>query len=128
MTDAPNGWPDPRKLGVPLHPERDGWHWLSATNSEGETAHFVALWESEEWALPGILSSLDPHEIAAKNTTYLGPCLTPAEVAAREAAAFKRGAEASREQVAHWADAELCDCELADAIRLLPHDLPEDKP
>jgi hypothetical protein len=48
-------------------------------------------------------------------------------VAAREAAAFKRGAEAAREQVAHWADAELCDCELADAIRLLPHDLPEDK-
>jgi hypothetical protein len=87
MTDASNGWPDPSKPGVPPHPERDGSeHWLSATNSEGETAHFVGLWESEEWALPGILSSLDPHEIAAKNTAYLGPCLTPAEVAAALAA------------------------------------------
>jgi hypothetical protein len=35
-----------------------------------------------------------------RDCQYLGPCLTLAEVAAREAAAFKRGAEAMREAAA----------------------------
>ena len=63
-----NGWPG--KPGVPLHPEKDGWHWVH-NNFDGLVIRFwgatfsewdgYPLWMAQEW-------------------TYLGPCLTPDEV------------------------------------------------
>jgi len=70
-----NGWPG--EPGVPLNPERDGWHWVddgaNGTEPRFWSATFAKwdgypLWMAEEW-------------------DYLRPCspddLTPAEVEAR---------------------------------------------
>ena len=76
----PNNWPDPDKPGVPLNPERDGWHWLQ---TGGLT--FPVSWDflAKMWHTSVFLG---PEEI--KNLwQYIGPCLTPDEVAAREQAA-----------------------------------------
>jgi hypothetical protein len=27
-----NNWPDPARPGVPMNPDRDGWHWLTRKN------------------------------------------------------------------------------------------------
>ena len=85
MTDAWDGRPE--------NPERDGWHWVKALSSKETIAlfwtHVVAEWEyGDDW-----LSS----QQASRRYRYLGPCLTPAELAAREADAYQRGQEAMRE-------------------------------
>ena len=103
-----NGWPG--KPGVPLHPEKDGWHWL-------ETEHGLApwrwkenpesiMWESGWEAGDGVIS---PAYFAALGPcAYLGPCLTPDEATAlqaradRNAAGFARvDAEAERDKFLH---------------------------
>jgi hypothetical protein len=110
MTDAPNGWPpearEALEYALASHFSRNRQPHMS-----GDPRARLSTMERRNFddAIHAALAALAPH------------------LAAREAAAFKRGAEASREQVAHWADAELADCELADAIRQIPHDLPEDK-
>lgn len=40
-------WPDPKRPGVPMLPERDGWHWLS--NKPNETL-FLAEWTHEDYS------------------------------------------------------------------------------
>jgi hypothetical protein len=97
-----NGWP--ARPGVPLNPEKIAEHWLATRNGKP----FTAQWEPKyvdgdewEWRIDG---SFDDVEDAARDYTYLGPCLPPAEVAAREAAAWAAGAEAMREMAA-------CACE-----------------
>lgn len=82
-----SGWRD--KPGVPMNPERDGAHWVGNVVREW-------LAEFQMWQ--------DRHGYCVKPETwgvlpYGGPCLTPAELAAREAAAFKRGQEAMRQAV-----------------------------
>ena len=70
MTDTNNTWPG--KPGVPLNPEKDGWHWLSGgCFGELPTPH---LW-SVGWGKVGKWVS-KPDD----NMTYLRPCLTPDEV------------------------------------------------
>jgi hypothetical protein len=118
MTDDNNGWP-----GAPGVPGESGPYVLRRKDG----FEFPAWWSADDhWTLRGG-ARMRAEVLANLGTTLVGPMLTPAEVAARVAAAFTRGAEAGREQVAHWADAELCDRGLADAIRLLPHELPKDK-
>jgi hypothetical protein len=76
MTDN-NGW-----NGVPLNPEEERHHWI--LTSDGEYA--VYLWrpagecERGRWPSAWVydVDDWDPRE-----GTYLGPCLTPAEVDAR---------------------------------------------
>ena len=146
MSD-PNGWPDPTRPGVPLNPERSGWHWLRHPE---DLRPMVAGWDAELHGWPsGALHS--PQGIVDLGYRYLGPALLPAEVAAREAAAYQRGAEAMREKallatesVSEPRDAMPRDMaqrpretlvlaavlatkrEAASAIRALP--IPEDKP
>lgn len=99
MSEDKNGWPG--EPGVPLHPERDGWHWLQF---EGAPKPFPWCWlpatETDPVAAWG---SGDGRELttagAAKRWRYLGPCLTPADLAAERAAA----AEAMREAAADCA-------------------------
>jgi hypothetical protein len=87
MSDAAS-WPDPSRPGVPLNPERDGWHWLIFSNGE----RVCCWWHS---AANGWNSSDDPSgacdyylpEQAAQDHVGCEPCLLPSEVAAREAAA-----------------------------------------
>ena len=79
-----NTWPDPARPGVPLHPERDGWHWLKTERGLApwrwtENPESI-MWESGWEAGDGVIS---PAYFAALGPcTYLGPILTPEEAAA----------------------------------------------
>ncbi len=87
-----NGWPDPARPGVPLNPEREGHHWCCVYPN----LPFPIVWRHD-----GIGFRWDngySPEQAAQHWRYVGLCLTPAEVAARSAAA----AEAMREACAAW--------------------------
>jgi hypothetical protein len=74
-----NGWAG--KPGVPLNPEVDGPHWLKDPDSDRQ---FVV-----DWAANRGWRSIFTHDAIAAHMCYLAPCLTPAEVGARIAAAHK---------------------------------------
>ncbi|MFN8996544.1 MAG: hypothetical protein ACK5X3_23170 [Pseudomonadota bacterium] len=80
MTDTTNGWPG--KPGVPLNPERGGWHWLSGVTER--PAAFEWLAHKQAWlfhrAQPEA-QAMPPHDF--RLWTYLGPVLTPEEATAR---------------------------------------------
>jgi hypothetical protein len=87
MSD-PHGWPDPKRRGVPMNPERSRWHWLLWHGNEHPTpvewtAGKVPVWDTGA-------RFVSPEEMA-RHRSYLGPCLTPAEVAARVAEAKREG-------------------------------------
>jgi hypothetical protein len=124
MTPNPNGWPDPDKPGVPLNPERDGYHWILGWNATPFVAEWMADRDAEFGGCYGWYDGGDdPPGVVAQGWTYLGPCITPAEVAAREAAAYQRGAEAMRAEAADYV--EECFLEMglpigAQSVRTLP--------
>jgi hypothetical protein len=89
-----SGWPDKTRPGVPLNPERCEWHWID------NGRQFPAVWLPTANVWNGDGSNVSARTAAKRGWIYIGPCLTPAELAAREAAAFKRGAEAMQEQCA----------------------------
>ncbi len=102
--DTAPAWPDMTRPGVPLNPERDGWHWLQGT-AETPAAlewRFSAVGRPERgWYLHRAQHGV----IYAQEMTlwrYLGPCLTPSEVAAHTAAAWL----AAREACAVWHEEE----------------------
>lgn len=81
--------------GVPLNPERDGWHWLGRGGSKPEPFDWSQAYG--EWWFGGSVDfggEWKAPDYVRLNYRYLGPCLTPDEVAAREAAA----AEAMRKK------------------------------
>jgi len=84
--------------GVPLNPEREGWHWLMNGNHEPYLLNWSA--DAGRWGgYPGT-SPADMVEFC----TYLSPCLTPAEVAAAireaEARGMLRAAEIAEKETA----------------------------
>jgi hypothetical protein len=89
MTD-PNGWPDASKPGYPANPERDGWHWVQWPRGGDLTCQWwrVTLSGARGWAEWG-----NGH--VAAQYRYLGPCHTPAEVAALAEAARREEREAN---------------------------------
>lgn len=75
-------WPDPARPGVPLNPEKDGWHWIKARSDNLKATwreKFPAQWTAgnRHW----IHGTYAP-EYAAENWLYLGPVLTPDEATA----------------------------------------------
>lgn len=89
--------------GVPPIPERDGWHWLEwmgygGNEPTGEPAAY--RWEKDGW-WDGRM-----HRTARywQGWRYLGPDLTPAEVAAALAAAHAAGRIAGMEEAAGIAE------------------------
>ena len=80
MPDLNNGWPG--KPGVPLNPERDGWHWLLAPDGD----QFPCLWrvvgidKKGPWPM---VWNYDPEGWAPEECKYIAPCLAPAEAEAR---------------------------------------------
>ena len=85
-------WPDPYAPGLPLDPERDGWHWLDS--SDGPVA---CEWRASRGWMDGVRYPLD--------LIYLGPCLTPPEVVAlRVAAASSAGGDAMSDTAKHNAE------------------------
>jgi len=73
-----SAWPDPSRPGVPLNPERDGWHWLKHPE---DLRPFPSAWNAELQGWPsGAVHS--PQWVVDLGFAYLGPCLTPADHAA----------------------------------------------
>jgi hypothetical protein len=72
-----NGWPG--KPGVPLNPERDGWHWLRYEH-DGYVEISAFLWERDGY---WVKSRHVHYSEWVGRWTYAGPVLTPAEVEAR---------------------------------------------
>lgn len=73
-------WLDPARPGVPLNPERNGWHWVKIIHLISQPR--PRLWRSkiDRWELSdGALIS--PSEFAER-WRYLGPVLLPNEAAA----------------------------------------------
>ncbi len=84
-----SAWTDPERPGVPLNPERNGWHWLYR-RSDGFAApyHWTTATDPRNgyWLYPPDWEVM-PEDKLIIEQDYLGPCLTPAEVAAQVAAA-----------------------------------------
>jgi hypothetical protein len=91
MTTDPNGWPDASKPGVPLHPERNGWHWL---HHPEDIRPIVQPWDAEHasW-ISGAMHS--PQGVADLGFRYLGPCLLPDALARALDQARREGMEAA---------------------------------
>jgi len=85
MAETENTWPFPDRPGVPLNPERDGWHWVEDTVDGIGTGHIEAVYyvacSAPAWYRAGNRAPIKN----PKHWRYLGPCLTPAEVAAKDA-------------------------------------------
>ena len=78
--NAMTAWPDATRLGEPADASRP-WHWLARLDDGGQ-APLPLGWNAaaRQW-LSWDGSALSPAE-AARRFQYLGPALTPAEVAA----------------------------------------------
>jgi hypothetical protein len=106
MSDK-NGWPG--EPGVPLNPEKRAKHWLSV-GVRDEPTLFCWVPTTQMWrpAEAGWEDEIYPPAVMARSK-YEGPCHTPAEVAAREAAAAEAMREACAAIVAaHAAAAKRC--------------------
>lgn len=69
---TPTNWPDPTRPGVPLFPERDGWHMLDRD---------VWQWSAKRKAWNDTV--LHPNFVLPKNMAwrkYYGPVLTPTQI------------------------------------------------
>ena len=75
MTDTNNGWPG--EPGVPLNPERDGWHWC-----ERDGGLEPRFWSSGRRLWAGLRNSWISPKMLLALFGYAGPCLTPDETAA----------------------------------------------
>ncbi len=80
-------WPYPARPGVPLNPERDGWHWVKTERGlapwrwkeNPESIMWEFGWEAGDGVIsPAYFAALGP-------CIYLGPCLTPDEATALQA-------------------------------------------
>ena len=105
MTDTtPGGWPDAAMPGHPLHPERDGVHMMEWTDEHGRVWREVWKWRTDSkpplWLRPNFTGGpygYEPKHLTAPiyaSIRYLGPCHTPAEVAALVEAARREEREA----------------------------------
>ena len=89
-TPAPGGWHG--EPGVPLNPEKDGWHWLQAKYYDDPVGPFMAFfWDAAQQTWPKI----QPY--GGRTFHYLGPCLTPDEATALQARADQAALGHARE-------------------------------
>lgn len=80
-------WPDQTQPGVPLNPNKRGWHWLGFKGQhEAEREPWAWLWSDEDGATGefGWMTDDDGDpERMARHHTYIAPIATPADLAAR---------------------------------------------
>lgn len=92
MTDAWNG--------VPQNPERDGWHWIHCIDLDFSAP---TAWSRLRQSWMTSNQTLTPKEVCLEGE-YLGPCLSPAEVAAAirdaEVKGMMRAAEIAEKETA----------------------------
>ncbi|AOW48415.1 hypothetical protein [Acetobacter ascendens] len=75
---TPTNWPDPTRPGVPMFPERDGWHALE-DNERKEywwDAH-CSCWTTSE---DGEFSWIPDDMSSVLGFSYIGPVLTPTQI------------------------------------------------
>lgn len=79
MTDFPKNWPNPERPGVPLFPERDGWHAIGLTIKQVKwwDAANKYWWDSEK----RYYLTLDEVAYRVPEYRYIGPVLTPTQIA-----------------------------------------------
>lgn len=77
---ANNDWPG--KPGVPMNPERDGWHWLETPDGERAPYEWRSAGECERGRWPSYWVSQGEDCWEAPACKYLGPVLTPDEATA----------------------------------------------
>jgi len=61
--------------GLPENPERDGWHWLRSRIGGNVRV--------DQWLKEGLWMHCSINSTVRLSYEYLGPCLTPADLAAR---------------------------------------------
>ena len=71
--NAKNRWPDAKKLGVPLNPDSNGWHWILGSDNKLRLEWWVS--ESKKWD-----DFISPCELMEEG--YIAPCDLPYETAA----------------------------------------------
>ena len=74
MTQETTAWPDPKRPGVPLHPERDGWHWLRYAGREPEPDRWNAA--AQGWRYCGVLE----YTSGPRVWSYVAPCPAPQDI------------------------------------------------
>ncbi|ATJ90407.1 hypothetical protein HK16_04010 [Acetobacter senegalensis] len=91
---TPTNWPNPERPGVPMFPEKDGKHVIDV-DPEGNGSDLVYYWiaEHQVWVeyeneneAPD--DALDGYDLIG--WAYVGPCLTPAQIAEMLAAERER--------------------------------------
>jgi hypothetical protein len=99
-----NGWPG--KPGVPLNPAEPGFHWVESCDGTAT----VVFWRGhggDTHYENGDLKELNHWSVhpmwQAKEWTYIGPCLTPAEVDAQANDALK-WRDAINDALTEWHD------------------------
>ena len=82
MIAPANGWPDPTRPGVPLNPERDGFHWISA-NGNAPKPYLWSIYVSPSGRFPEWIGLGTAGWTANRlSASYHGPCPNPSDLAA----------------------------------------------
>lgn len=118
MPADPAGWPDASKPGYPMNPERDGWHWIDRPILGLKPMRWLEA-AGGGWVESPVCCFAS--EAAANNWRYLGPCPTPADLAAAVEAERERTKEACAKAADEVSERER-DMNIslaADAIRVL---------
>ncbi|OUI98768.1 hypothetical protein HK15_13015 [Acetobacter orientalis] len=96
---TPTNWPNPERPGVPLFPERDGWHVLQVLPTALiDEPPQLGFWKADDkgWMEDGVV--FHPAQMAESPILYHGPVLTPTQIAEMLAGERGRCAKAIEEQ------------------------------
>ena len=86
MSDTKNGWPG--KPGVPINPEKDGWHWLYNKRLDRERDFKECVFWSgvgEFWQMMGAEECFSPRDLVVREWRYFGPVLSHDQATALQA-------------------------------------------
>ena len=86
---ATNGWPG--EPGVPLNPERDGWHWLTSDPKAIPIYPSCMSWCSYAGAWRVGNGRVPASQLASNGWRYVCPIITPAEVMVLQARVTELG-------------------------------------
>jgi hypothetical protein len=96
-----NSWPNPEKPGVPLNPEKNGWHWLKESGDDPAPYYWCPGFNN--WHLRGgddYGGGWQTPEFTSGYYSYVGPCLTPAKIDALVELSIKVGKQNAYERAA----------------------------
>lgn len=83
-------WPDPKRPGVPMFPERDGWHWIHTGNGSGPRPFYWCSKAQGYFTSPEVWAHRWKY---TKVWEYHGPVFTPTQINEILAAERERCAE-----------------------------------